>query len=234
MRGADRRDAISRVSQASHDYERQRSTTASEQSDRSEKPSVLTHFSDEALERARKLNDEDGSSRPDSLSREEEAELRKLKQRDQEVRSHEQAHKAAAGKLASGAASFSYRRGPDDQQYAVGGEVKIDVSPVAGDPEATIRKMRQVQSAARAPAQPSGTDLEVAASAVKAEAAARAELREEKASQRDAAAVSATSNHETQNGTPRPSGERSETRPLPAAYRSHDAGRSGGLLDLVA
>ena len=67
------------------------------------------------------------------------------------MRAHEAAHQAAGGQYA-GAMSFTYQRGPDGAQYAVGGEVPIDVSPVAGDPQATIEKMRVVRSAAMAPA----------------------------------------------------------------------------------
>jgi len=43
----------------------------------------------------------------------EQAEIRKLKARDQEVRQHEQAHLSAAGGLAVSAASFTYQKGPD-------------------------------------------------------------------------------------------------------------------------
>ena len=77
-----------------------------------------------------------------------------LKARDREVRAHEAAHKAASGQYA-GAVHLDFTTGPDGQQYAVGGEVSIDTSPVAGDPEATVEKMRTIQAAAMAPANPS-------------------------------------------------------------------------------
>jgi hypothetical protein len=64
--------------------------------------------------------------------------IKQLKLRDQEVRSHEAAHLAAGQGITKGSASFSYQRGPDGVQYAIGGEVKIDASEVAGDPEATL------------------------------------------------------------------------------------------------
>ena len=107
--------------------------------------------------------------------REQSAEIAKLRARDREVRAHEQAHAAAAGGVATGGPNFTYEQGPDGKQYAVGGEVKIDTSPVAGDPEATIRKARQIRAAALAPADPSAQDRAVAASASAMEAAARQE-----------------------------------------------------------
>lgn len=93
------------------------------------------------------------------------AQIRELKARDQEVRQHEAAHKAAAGALA-GAATFSYTRGPDGRMYATGGEVSIDTSTVPGDPQATINKMRTIHAAATAPIDPSSQDRRVAAQAM--------------------------------------------------------------------
>jgi len=112
-----------------------------------------------------------------------EAELKKvqeLKQRDIEVRAHEAAHLAAAGKYAQGAASFEYKRGPDGKSYAVGGEVSIDTAPIPGDPKATLRKAQQIQAAAHAPANPSAQDRQVAAQAASMAANARAEIAEQR------------------------------------------------------
>ena len=108
-------------------------------------------------------------------------ELQELKQRDREVRQHEQAHVAAGGQYVRGGANFSYERGPDGKQYATGGEVSIDTSEIPDDPEATIRKMQVVRKAAMAPAEPSAQDRSVAAEAAMAESEARAELREQQA-----------------------------------------------------
>jgi hypothetical protein len=58
--------------------------------------------------------------------------------------------------------------------------VPIDLSPVKGDPAATIRKMQQVQRAPVAPADPSAADRRVAAVARRAEQQARAELTAQK------------------------------------------------------
>ena len=88
-----------------------------------------------------------------------------LRARDQRVRAHEAAHLAAAGGLAQGGAAFTYERGPDNKNYAVGGEVSIDTSPVNGNPAATLAKARQIQAAALAPADPSAQDRHVAAAA---------------------------------------------------------------------
>lgn len=111
--------------------------------------------------------------------------MKNSKKTDREVRSHELAHKAAAGGLARGGASFKYATGPDGKRYAVGGHVNIDTSPVPNDPEATIRKAQAVRSAALAPAEPSPQDRSVAASAVKMEREARMELKEEQKEETD-------------------------------------------------
>ncbi len=110
------------------------------------------------------------------LSDSERKELEKLKKRDAEVRQHEQAHLAAAGSLSQGGASFEYQQGPDGKRYAVGGEVSIDTSKVAGDPRATLAKARQIRQAALAPAQPSSQDRRVAADAARMEAQASREM----------------------------------------------------------
>ncbi len=109
------------------------------------------------------------------LSAEALAQLQKLKARDTEVRQHEQAHLAAAGGLALSGASYTYQRGPDGVNYAVGGEVQIDTSPGA-TPEETLAKARTISAAALAPADPSGADRAVAAQAQQLAAQARAEL----------------------------------------------------------
>lgn len=116
-----------------------------------------------------------------------EAELRQvqaLRQRDREVRAHEQAHAAAAGGYARGGPSYDYQRGPDGRNYAVGGEVQIDTAPVPGDPAATLRKMEVVRRAAMAPAEPSSQDRAIAAEAAAAAAQARAELQRQMATER--------------------------------------------------
>ncbi len=111
----------------------------------------------------------------EELTEEEQQEVAELEARDLEVKTHEQAHLAAAGSLAMGGASYEYEEGPDGSRYAVGGEVSIDTSPGA-TPEETIAKMQQVKAAAMAPAEPSSQDRSVAASATQQLAAARQEM----------------------------------------------------------
>lgn len=121
----------------------------------------------------------------------EEAEYRQvqeLKHRDREVRQHEQAHLAAAGQHARGGPSFSFQQGPDGKRYAVGGEVQIDTSPVANDPQATIQKAQQIQAAASAPAEPSAQDRQVSAAAAQMAANARAELAQQQIEEQKQAA----------------------------------------------
>ncbi|GEM_PF-2517378 len=118
------------------------------------------------------------SSNPQQLSEEEQRVVDRLKKRDAEVRNHESAHASAGGPFTS-AASFEYQRGPDGTLYAIGGEVKIDVSG-AGTPEATIRKAETIKRAALAPAEPSSQDRAVAAAADQLKVEAEAELRDKK------------------------------------------------------
>ena len=102
--------------------------------------------------------------------------IQSLRVRDREVRAHEHAHLAAAGGLAKGGASFQTVKGPDGRLYAVGGEVQIDTSPVAGDPQATVSKAQRIRRAALAPAEPSRQDRRVAARASVMEREARVEI----------------------------------------------------------
>ncbi len=116
----------------------------------------------------------------DPLSEADQREVEKLRARDQEVRTHEQAHVAAAGGLYRGGPTYSYRTGPDGNRYAVGGSVQIDTSE-ASTPEETITKAQQIRRAALAPAEPSSTDQAVAAKASRMESEARAELAAQRA-----------------------------------------------------
>lgn len=119
-------------------------------------------------------------SGPDGLTEEEKAEVSDLKRRDAEIRRHEQAHANAGGPYA-GAPSYTYARGPDGRSYAVAGTTPIDVTPVSGDPAATVRKMETVKRAALSPAEPSAQDRKVAAQADAEKRAAQAEAASERA-----------------------------------------------------
>jgi len=124
----------------------------------------------------------DNNKSAEQFTEEELALIAQLKRRDREVRAHEQAHRAAAGPYAS-APKFTYQKGPDGKNYAIGGEVQIDTSPIPGDPEATKRKADQIRAAAMAPASPSAQDRAVAADAaamaIKAQMEIASQQREE-------------------------------------------------------
>ncbi len=111
-------------------------------------------------------------------------EIRALQLRDQEVRAHESAHAAVGGSYA-GAPAYDYQRGPDGRSYAVGGSVSIDISPIPGDPQATLQKARQVRAAALAPAQPSAQDMKVAQQAQALATQTRSEISQEQTAERE-------------------------------------------------
>jgi hypothetical protein len=111
------------------------------------------------------------------LTEEQQREVEQLKQRDREVRTHEQAHAAAAGRYANGGPQLEFTTGPDGRQYATGGHVNIDVGP-ANTPEATLIKAQVIRRAALAPADPSGQDRSVAAAATQLERDARKQIQE--------------------------------------------------------
>jgi len=115
------------------------------------------------------------------LSPEEQEEVAALKARDTEVRQHEQAHMMVGGQYVKGAASYTYKMGPDGKRYAVGGEVQLDATPIPDEPQATIRKMETIKRAALAPAEPSDQDYRVAAQAGQLAMEARQESSEQQA-----------------------------------------------------
>jgi len=129
-------------------------------------------------------SDSQNSSSDKAQQQREQQQLAELKKRDAEVRAHEQAHASVGGSLA-GAPSYEFETGPDGEKYAVGGEVQIDVSEVAGDPQATIAKMQQVRAAALAPAEPSGPDRQIANEAQQKLLKAQADLTQQNASATD-------------------------------------------------
>jgi hypothetical protein len=130
-----------------------------------------------------------GSAENAELTPDQQREVQKLKQRDQEVHRHEQAHIAAGGSLIRGAPSYTYQTGPDKRRYAIGGEVSIDTTP-AKTPEETIPKAQHIRATALAPADPSPQDRSVAAKATQMEGDAHIEIarneREEAAQEREA------------------------------------------------
>jgi hypothetical protein len=121
-----------------------------------------------------KTNDS-SESEPQKQDVQQERVINELQRRDKEVRSHELAHAAVGGSF-TGAPNYSFETGPDGQRYAVEGEVSVDLSTVAGNPSATITKMKKVHAAALAPADPSAQDIQVAANAIQIILQAQSEL----------------------------------------------------------
>jgi len=109
------------------------------------------------------------------LTAEQQRQVQQLKETDRKVRAHEQAHVSVGADLVRGGATFSYQTGPDDQRYAVSGEVSIDASPGRTAAE-TIPKAQHIRAAALAPVDPSAQDQNVAAKASVMETNARIEL----------------------------------------------------------
>ena len=104
---------------------------------------------------------------------------------DRSVRAHEQTHLRLLGGAAAGPIQYDLVNGPDGRRYAVGGRIKVDLNPVPGDPDATLRKARLVRLAALGPNDPSSADMRVAAAAYRLEAAARREQRLDEESAHD-------------------------------------------------
>jgi len=113
------------------------------------------------------------------LSDDEQRQIDEMKHRENEVRTHEQAHRTAGGRYVRGGINYDYETGPDGKRYITGGEVSIDTTPIPNDPKATAEKMQTVRRAAMAPAQPSQQDRSVAAQAQRVEAQARQEMAQE-------------------------------------------------------
>lgn len=131
----------------------------------------------------RQKNSESSEQRSnEELVAEELQQVQNLRNRDREVRAHEQAHSAVGGNLA-GPANLDFTTGPDGKRYATSGDVSIDISKVPNDPAASIRKFEQVQRAALAPANPSSQDLRVAARAAASANQSRGELNVERLQQ---------------------------------------------------
>lgn len=194
---AARRDNVQRetVPQVSNAEDSAAESGLGSESDRVKKPGQppqpLTYdrsgLAGQANSGLNKDNAEDPSAgKQDARSRQEQQqeaseqkEVEELKQRDKEVRTHEQAHASVGGQYA-GSPSYEFETGPDGQRYAVGGEVSIDVSKEP-EPEETLRKMQQVRAAALAPAEPSPQDLRVASEAQQKATEARQQMAEERA-----------------------------------------------------
>ncbi len=130
--------------------------------------------SEESAQDQDEANESEASSSNDSdpqLTQEEQAIVDELKNTDQKVRTHEQAHAAAGGHNVR----YEYEMGPDGRQYAVAGTTDIEVSAAGNDPDGKAAQARKMRNAALAPADPSGQDMVVAAKASRLEMDAQRE-----------------------------------------------------------
>lgn len=164
-------EQIKRRSEKSEDSEIEQTSEAKRQV--GEKAPDLADEQRVLGEESKQKNDKPGEKSED------EEKVDELKKRDAEVRRHEEAHANVGGQYA-GSPTYDYEKGPDGSNYAVGGEVEIDVSPVPGDPAATVQKMQIVRRAALAPQEPSSADRKVAADASRKEVEARQDVAEER------------------------------------------------------
>ena len=173
--GVEERRAIDQQRTQSRNNERQsedQQQTEQQQQERQEQRAVEESQVDRALQARRQEESAEQRQLEAELQQ-----IRKLAERDREVRAHEQAHASVGGEFA-GAINVSTERGPDGQNYAVAGEVSIDVSKVANDPQATLDKSQVIRNAALAPADPSSQDRRVAALANQLAVEARADIEE--------------------------------------------------------
>jgi hypothetical protein len=171
-------------------------------------------FSDAALQAAGEAEAGKSPEKAGQLDEKQQQEVQRLKERDREVRQHEQAHVAAAGRYAQGGPQYEFTRGPDGRQYATGGEVSIDTSP-ASTPEATITKMQQVRRAALSPAEPSPQDRRVASEASAAEISARQELSQQRIEETEGAGASGAAPESAEDASPSAAPEPSGTNTAP-------------------
>ena len=109
------------------------------------------------------------------LSASEQQTISQLRATDTKVRAHEMAHIAAGGGVIRGSANYTYEKGPDQQLYAVAGEVGIDTSE-GSTPQETVTKMQTIRAAALAPSDPSPQDYAVASTASMLEMVARLQI----------------------------------------------------------
>lgn len=132
---------------------------------------------------------------------------------DAVVRNHEKSHLNALGPYASGNPVYDFVSGPGGRTYAAGGSIKVDLSPVPGNPEATLAKANTIMYASMAPGSVSGADRNVADKALTLAMQAKKEI-----------------NEKTQNGN-----SRFDMNDILSIYKSHvNSSGESGLVDLFA
>ena len=102
-----------------------------------------------------------------------------MKQRNHEVKERERAHSAASGGI-WGQPNYKYVTGLNGKRYTIAGEVRINTTPVRGNPDGTIRELDQVKRAALVPREPLGQCRHVSISADEGIATARQVVSEKK------------------------------------------------------
>lgn len=85
--------------------------------------------------------------------------LNKFKNKDNEIRTHEQTH--ASGAQTTTAISYNYQVGPDGKLYATGGSVRFDTS-IPQDPQSAKVKLEQLKDASSSVGSLSGADASIA------------------------------------------------------------------------
>lgn len=130
-----------------------------------------------------KTSGKTGQKTSGQLTQKQQQEVQKLKERDAEVRAHEQAHISAAAGLRTSSPSFTYETGPDGKKYAVGGEVNVSFSE-SGNPEDDLKNAETMKRAALAPADPSSQDKSVAREADQLIQKAEQEITQQKEQQK--------------------------------------------------
>lgn len=103
----------------------------------------------------------------------------KLQSIDIAVKAHEKTHLMILGGYASSVIQYDYIILPSGEHYAVGGSIGVDLKPVPGNPEATIRKARIIRLAALGPMSPSAADKRIAIKAYQMEMQAQRQLKKQ-------------------------------------------------------
>lgn len=101
-------------------------------------------------------------------------EILRLEIREKEIIKHEETHMLVGGNLA-GSPSYIYINGPDGKRYISGGQVDMKM-PKGGNLESLLNGLKRIKSAATAVNNPSGTDLQTAATTSAIEASILKEI----------------------------------------------------------
>ena len=88
--------------------------------------------------------------------------MTELTREDREIRAHELTH-YYTGRPYTAEPEYWFIVGPLGKRFAISGHVRFDLSPIADDPQATLKKYELLRRAALAPATPSSYDQRVAA-----------------------------------------------------------------------